>query len=467
MHLRLSLFLIFASIAAQAAPVLPLKVSANHRYLVDQTNTPFLVLGDSPQSLLVNLTFSQMKNYLADRRSHGFDAILVMALCDSYTGGNPNGTTLDGVAPFTSGTSPSNYDLSTPNSQYFSRLDKLISSAAQNNLVVFLDPIETGGWLTTLENNGQAKAYNFGKFLGNRYKNSPNIVWESGNDFQSWNTSTEDNDLVYAVMAGIAAADRTHVQTIELNYNRSYSDQDPLLSHLIFLDAAYTYYETYDEVLTAYNSVPSKPVFLTEANYEYEDNTGQLQDPAGVFVLREQEYWTMTSGACGQLYGNHYTWTFTTNWQDFLDSPGTIELSHLTSFFSSIPWWQLIPDQDHQIVTSGYGTYDANNEALQNANYVTTAWIPNGSLAVIYDPAGNTLTVNLSSFNSPVFAYWYDPSNGNTTLISGSPFPNTGSQTLSTPGNNGDGQTDWLLELSTNQTGSNLEVTGSVVPLTK
>ena len=43
-----------------AAPgVYPVKVSANHRYLVDQNNAPFLIMGDCPQSLTVNLSVAQ------------------------------------------------------------------------------------------------------------------------------------------------------------------------------------------------------------------------------------------------------------------------------------------------------------------------------------------------------------------------------------------------------------------------
>jgi len=134
--------------------------------------------------MLVNLNISDMATYMADRQAHGFNSILVMVLCESYTAGNPFGTTWDSIPPFTSGSSPSDYDLSTPNEAYFARLDALISTAASYGLVVFLDPIETGGWLTTLENNGTTKAKDYGAFLGSRYKNSPNIVWEAGMTFR-------------------------------------------------------------------------------------------------------------------------------------------------------------------------------------------------------------------------------------------------------------------------------------------
>jgi hypothetical protein len=439
--------------AASAAIALPIKRSANQRYLVDQNGTPFLMLGDSPQSMIANLSPSDMTTYMADRQSHGFNTILVDALVTTYTGGNASGTAFDGTSPFTSGSSPANYDLSTPNPAYFSELDSLVSTAASHGLVVMLDPIETGGWLPTLENNGATKAFNFGAYLGNRYKNSSNIIWQSGNDFQDWNTNATDNHLVFEVMAGIQSTDPNHLQTIELNFLSSYSNQDTSeMSSVLFLDAAYTYFETYDTVLTAYNSSPTLPVFLTEGYYEFENTTTDLPAMAGVFVLREQEYWTILSGGlAGQLYGNHYTWSFVPGWQDFLDSPGTLELPYVTKLFTSVDWWNLVPDQTHQIVTAGFGTYDATNANLTTATYATTAWITDGSVALTYDPAGNSLTVNLAKFNAPVTAAWYDPSNGTFQTVSGSPFQNSGSKVLIPPSPaNHDGNTDWVLALEVN-----------------
>ena len=137
-----------------APPVYPLKASANGRYLTDSNGVPFLLMGDSPQSMIANLAARQMSGYMANRQAMGFNSLLVDAICTSYTGGNGNGTAYDGTPPFTSGTDPSNYDLSTPNPAYFAELDALVSLAATDHLAVLLDPIETGGWLVTLENNG-------------------------------------------------------------------------------------------------------------------------------------------------------------------------------------------------------------------------------------------------------------------------------------------------------------------------
>jgi hypothetical protein len=213
--------------------------------------------------------------------------------------------------------------------------------------------------------------------------------------------------------------------------------------------------------LQAWNSSPTLPTFLIESNFEYENTTGGLPAPAGPFLLREQGYWTMTSGGSGQLYGNHYIWTFTSGWQNFLNSPATQELAFWAKLFHSIPWWNLVPDQTHQIVTSGDGTYvgcsypcpyTGSNLNLSLADHATTAWIPDGSLALTYDPAGNALTVNLARFNNPVTAAWYDPSNGKFSIIAGSPFPNSGAQSFTPLGANNDGDKDWVLVLEVTPT---------------
>ena len=104
-------------------------------------------------------------------------------------------------------------------------------------------------------------------------------------------------------------------------------------------------------------------------------------------------------------------------------------------------------------MTAGYGTYDGGNGNLRFADYATTAWIPDGSLAIVYDPAGN-LTVNLANFGQPVTAGWYDPSNGTFTTISSAPFTNSGTRVFTPPGNNQDGDTDWVLVLGVDSASS-------------
>lgn len=145
----------------------------------------------------------------------------------------------------------------------------MIRLAAKHRMAVLLDPIETGSWLKVLRDNGVAKAHAFGRYLGARYRKFPNIVWMSGNDFQSWR-SPSDDALVLAVARGIKATDPSHLQTVELDYLDSGSLEDSNWKGLISLDAAYTYLPTYARVLKEYRREDHLPVVMVEATYEGE-----------------------------------------------------------------------------------------------------------------------------------------------------------------------------------------------------
>ena len=432
--------------ASPPAGVGPLRVGPTGRYLVDQNGTPFLITGESPQAMIGDLTEADAAAFFAKRASQGFNTVWINLLCNSYTGCNSDGTTWDGVQPFTT---PG--DLSTPNEAYFAHVDRILQLAQQYGFVVMLDPIETGGWLGTMVSNGVAKDREFGRYLGARYKGFPNIIWMSGNDYQSWGPINDP--YVTAVAQGIKDTDPGHIQTVELNFETSGSLDDPAWAPLISLNASYTYGPTYEQVLTDYNRSNFLPTFMVEATYEFEQNNPS--NPYGSpLQLRKQEYWSLLSGATGQLYGNRYTWQFLCDqrdqagncvggWKDQLDSPGATQMAYVTHLFGPRKWYDLVPDQTHSVVTDGLGTFGADE-------YVTAASTPDGGLAMAYVPSSRTITVDLSTLSGSVTARWYDPTNGTFTSVPGSPFPNAGSVQLATPGTNAGGDGDWVLVLEAN-----------------
>ena len=263
----------------------PLKVSANGRYLVDQNDVPFLMIGDSPQSLTVNLSEAEADAFFADRQAAGFNLVWVNLLCATYTGGRADGSTYDGIVPFTT---PN--DLATPNDAFFTRVDHMLNLAAAHGLVVLLDPAETGSYLSVLNTNGVAKARDYGRYLGTRYRNFDNIVWMHGNDFQTW-SNPGDDAVVQAVARGIHDTDDRHIHTVELDYPVSGSLDDPTWAPLIELNASYTYFPTYAQVLTDYNRPNALPTFLVEANYEFEHlcRPWHAAEPAPARVLEHAE----------------------------------------------------------------------------------------------------------------------------------------------------------------------------------
>ena len=135
-------------------PVYPLKASANNRYLVDQNNTPFLMVGDSPQQLITNLSQKEAAAFMANRQKYGINALWINLLCISTDPScNRDAKTFDGIVPFLV---PG--DVSTPNPAYFQRVDDMLSIAADHGMVVVLDPIETISWLDILRKNGDLQS---------------------------------------------------------------------------------------------------------------------------------------------------------------------------------------------------------------------------------------------------------------------------------------------------------------------
>jgi len=115
--------------------------------------------------------------------------------------------------------------------------------------------------------------------------------------------------------------------------------------------ASYTYYPTYAQVLKDYNRTNFMPVCMIESDYEFERES----TPA---TLRREEYWSILSGATGQLYGNGFTWPFKAGWKTNLDTPGAIQMAYVKALFEGRAWFELVPDQNHKLVTAGYGTFD-------------------------------------------------------------------------------------------------------------
>lgn len=428
-----------ASPAAEQMPAYPLKVSANRRYLVDQNDRPFLVAGESPQALMVNLSEEEAEVFFANRQSHGFNAVWINLLCKPYTGGRPDGSTFDGLLPFTT---PD--DLSTPNPAYFDRCDRMLRLAAKHGLLVMLDPIETGDFLKVMLKNGPERCREFGRYLGSRYQGFDNLLWFHGNDYQGWRSPANDA-VVTAVARGIRDKDSRHLHTIELNYEVSGSLDDSNWAPLINVCGSYTYFPVYAQVLKDYSRTDFMPVCMIESDYEFERDSVPV-------TLRRIEYWSLLSGAAGQMYGNGYTWPFKAGWKAKLDSPGAVQMAYVKSLFESQPWFNLVPDQAHKVVTAGYGTFDGSategNRFNMTSDYVAAGRTPDGSLVMAYMPSFRPITVDLARLSGLATAQWYDPSCGKYVQIPGSPFHNSGKHLFIPPQHNADGDGDWVLVLA-------------------
>src|SRR4029453_17045398 len=132
------------------------------------------------------------------------------------------------------------------------------------------------------------------------------------------------------------------------------STDNPRWRSIIDINSAYTYQATHRNVLDGYNGNPPMPVFRGETDYDPESLPVFGTAPRN---LRAQEYWTLLSGATGQVYGHKFTWPFANGWQAQLNSPGAIQMAYLMALFSPRRWYDLVPDQTHTFATDAIGTY--------------------------------------------------------------------------------------------------------------
>jgi hypothetical protein len=111
-------------------------------------------------------------------------------------------------------------------------------------------------------------------------------------------------------------------------------------------------------------------------------------------------------------------------------------------FFGSRHWEKLVPDSSHTFVTAGFGSNGPTRSVAARAS--------DGTWGATYLPTARTITVNLSGFAGLVQAHWFDPISGAMTPVSGSPFVNTGTVNITTPGLNATGTADWVLVFDLN-----------------
>jgi hypothetical protein len=426
-----------AANAAAAGPAFPVKIGPTRRYLVDREGRPFLIAGESPQAMMVNCSEADAELFFKNRRSHSFNTAWINLICSTYTGGRPDASTFDGVRPFkTAG------DFSQPNEAYFARCDRILRIAAKYDMLVMLDPAETGSFLEVMQRNGVEKCRSYGQYLGKRYASFDNLLWFHGNDYGA---DTPENDkLTIAIALGIKQFDDRHLHTIEIDWkgNWATSLDDDRWAPLVGLSAAYTYKPVYLPILKDYNRKTERrvPTFMVESSYEFEQLGGARLGDA--HQLRMQEYTANLSGTTGQLYGNKFTWPVLPGWKEQLDTPGAKQMKFVQALFEPRPWFELVPDQDHKLLTAGFGKFG-------EFDYASAASTPDGRLAIVYLPDRRTIHVDMSRLSGPaVVARWYDPAAGKFQAAA-APLANHGSQEFSSPGDNADGpgNADWALLL--------------------
>ena len=418
----------------EPSPVFPLSVAPDKRRLIDASGAYFLINGDTPWSLMVALTDSELTEYLDDRQSRGFNTILANLIEHRFAPDPPRN--VEGVAPFTA-----HEDIRTPNDVYFDRCASIVERALDRNMLVMMTPAYLGyrggdqGWWRALASRTTDEVEAYGAYLGGKFAAFANIVWVMGGDYWDPQVLSRTRSLV----TGLKRAGRTDwLFTYHAGPNTSSSE---VVGGESWLDLNATYAYEHPglpaQLEQDYERTPTRPFFLFEARYEQEPDP-----PVSRHVLRAQAYWSVVTGGAGALFGNNPIWNFGNNviyrysgsWQSNLGSWGAQDRTRFTTFFGSYDWSALEPDRSSAVLVGGQG---------RRSDTAYAAKSEDSRLALVYTPSQKELTIDMSELAGPsITARWFEPSSSDYDDIG--TFPNISPRGFTPPGAG-----DWVLVLET------------------
>jgi len=185
-----------------------------------------------------------------------------------------------------------------------------------------------------------ANARRWAKWLAQRYKDAPNIVWTMTPEAKQ-----EFVPVIQELAAGLREGDGgRHLISLK-------PDPSPYSSSFLHAESwlDFNSMQTWNAVKLIYPMVahdytlqPVKPVLMAEgayeAGFEYKFDVTPLW-------VRRQAYYSYLAGA-HHTYGHNANWRVLPTWKEALNAPGAIQMGVLKKIFlARKEWWLLVPDQ--------------------------------------------------------------------------------------------------------------------------
>jgi len=401
----------------------PIRVSANGRYFVDANDAPWFWMGDTACPLYTQYTKEDADLYLANRAEKGFTVIQGVLAWGGGTGfeAKSPGPNCTGARPWLNG------DPATPNDAYFQHVDYLVETAAKVGLALGMLP--TWGYfvndIATL-NPDNARAY--GRWLGARYKDAPNVIWINGGDRIPTGSEPTWRALALGLREGDGGA---HIITYHPCGWRSsaqfWHSESWLDANMI--ETWTEWAKVYPAVLADTHLLPTKPVILGEGAYE--NGPEYPQGPITPLIVRRQAWWAFMAGGF-ITYGQDQMWRVGPGWTNTFNTPGAGHMTLFKQIATSRPWWKMIPDQG--LFASGVSSERTLNTALRTTDS-TCAMIYLASQCHVLIHLDKILTRNVkATLVNPATGEQKEAGVYATGNATGSVFPHGEARWFATPG---------------------------------
>ncbi len=428
----------------------PIRVHPENRFLMTTTGEPFFWMADTAWELFHRLDEKEAEFYLDKRHEQGFNVIHAVVLAELDGIHTPNA---NGDLPF------SNLETWEYNEAYFSHVDLVLDLALERDLHVALlptwgDKLFKNTWGIGPEIFTPEKAYSYGKWIGNRYRNRKNLIWVLGGDRNPRENS--DDIKVWNQMAkGILESQNPenkilitfHPQPMAPGGSSVWFHQAEWLDFNMHQTGHCPNYPSYSRISYDYGLTPTKPTIDGEPMYEEHPKCFNAKELgySEAADIRRIMYWNVFAGGAGQTYGCHAVWQMydldkepvnatLKPWHQSLDLEVANQVRHLKNLMLSRPYFSRIPDQG--LLTSAQEEDDS---------FVAASRDRNGAYAFFYFPDGKRTALNLTSLKGSSFRVtWFDPRTG--VKIPESQAIPKGDRIEITPPSSGRGN-DWVLIL--------------------
>ena len=404
-----------------------LMVSANNRFLQFENGKPFFWLGDTGWLLPERLDRNEAEYYLKRCREAGYNMVQIQVMNDTPTYNIYGQPSLIDEWNFEGINRKGVYG-------YWDHLDYIISQAERNG--IYIGMVAIWGSQVKAGKIDVEGAKKYGRFLANRYKNRPNIIWIMGGDIQG--------DIHPEVWQALA----TTIKSIDKNHLMTYHPRGRYTSAKWWSKASWLDFHTFQSGHRKYGQrmgnkdypipddteedvwmyvdstwayQPIKPVLDDEPSYE--DIPKGLHDPNEEtwkdYDVRRYAYWSVFAGSCGHTYGHNaimqmlkpgYSTSYgkedeIKTWYQALDAPGFSQMKHLKNLILSFPYFERIPDQS--VIVGKNGTKYNRLIATRGNDYL-----------MIYNYNSVPMTVDLRKISGDKKnVWWFDAATGTLTYI--------------------------------------------------
>lgn len=284
-------------------------------------------------------------------------------------------------------------------------------------------------------------AYEYGKWIGKRYKDRKNIIWCIGGDRHPIHLGEDYKGVWRAMAEGIAKGVLNkdikynvknpdwqkllmtyhpchEAETGECSTMSYWTDDDAWISFITIQSGHGLTPKNYEFIKAGYDRENIMPIFDGEPAYEQMPTSwpGTTSDYHGEWMIRKRAYWSLFSGAFGHTYGHASVWCMISekerdswrrySWFESLDSPGAWQMKVIRDFLESRDLSKCIPCQEILM---------EQNKKLEYATdeHIQACIEEHGRYVCIYFSSGGGEKIDLSRLKrGELQMWWFNPRDG-------------------------------------------------------